>query len=278
MKRLFTAGFGLIVLAAAMPPALAADLPVEPYAKAPVVYIDPWSWNSVYVGLNGGYSFGRSITDPMFSRNSFFIFPSLLRVNNGFDVSGGLFGGQIGVNWQAGRFVFGFETDVQWTDQNGSSGVICATGICSPAAPVVESLTRRLNWFGTARARVGVTPIRPVLVYVTAGAAYGGVKSDVLVTGTTAGLPVAAALSDSVARVGWTVGAGVEARLGDRWTGKIEYLYVDIERTGIAALVTPIAATGGGVVATSFDSRFTDSIFRVGINYQLNPFANARHY
>jgi outer membrane immunogenic protein len=277
MKRFFTAGFGLMVLAAAIRPAPAADLPVEPFVKAPAVYIDPLSWNSVYIGANGGYSWGRSTTDVLFSRNSFFGFP-LVTVSNGFDLSGGLLGAQLGINWQRGWFVFGFETDIQWAGQNGSFSFICATGICNPTAPAAESLSQRLLWFGTARARVGVTPIRPVLLYVTGGAAYGAVKSDVLVTGAAAGVPTGATTSDSVARVGWTLGAGVEARLSDHWTGKIEYLYVDIERTGIAALVTPIAATGGGVVATSFDTRFTDSIFRVGINYQFNPFANARHY
>ncbi len=36
--------------------ALAADLPVRTYTKAPV-YVDPgYNWTGFYVGLNGGYS------------------------------------------------------------------------------------------------------------------------------------------------------------------------------------------------------------------------------
>ena len=40
--------------------ALAADLPVRTYTKAPV-YVDPgYNWSGFYVGGNVGYSWGRS--------------------------------------------------------------------------------------------------------------------------------------------------------------------------------------------------------------------------
>ena len=31
-------------------------------------------------------------------------------------MSGGLFGGTVGFNWQAGAWVFGFEADYAWAD------------------------------------------------------------------------------------------------------------------------------------------------------------------
>ena len=58
MKRVVTATIGLLAFAAA--PALAADLPVKapPMAPAPV-----WNWTGFYIGVNGGYSWGRSSRD-----------------------------------------------------------------------------------------------------------------------------------------------------------------------------------------------------------------------
>ena len=58
MKRVVTATIGLLAFAAA--PALAADLPVKapPMPPAPV-----WNWTGFYIGVNGGYSWGRSSRD-----------------------------------------------------------------------------------------------------------------------------------------------------------------------------------------------------------------------
>jgi len=37
--------------------------------------------------------------------------------------SGGLFGGEVGVNWQINQFVLGAEADFGWANINGSNGV-----------------------------------------------------------------------------------------------------------------------------------------------------------
>jgi outer membrane immunogenic protein len=273
MRKLVSTGIGLLVLAAAMVPAAAADLPIyrEPGSS---IYIDPWSWNGGYIGLNGGYSWGQSSTDAAFTRNSTV---ALFGTNNTFNLNGGLFGGQIGVNWQIGNFVAGFETDLQWTGQSGSVDFTCGTGACTAGSPVVGTVNEKLVWLGTFRTRLGVTPVRPIVVYVTGGAAYGVVQTDVLVSGSPGGVPMTAAFTDSVLRFGWTAGAGIEGRLYGNWTGRVEYLYVDLRKYGTGPLVTPIPALGGGGLNTSFDSRISDNIFRVGINYQLSPWVSARY-
>jgi outer membrane immunogenic protein len=80
-------------------------------------------------------------------------------------------------------------------------------------------------------------------------------------------VPVSAAFSNTTSRAGWTAGAGVEGRLGGGWTAKIEYLYVDLGNVPTGPFVTPIVALTGGPVAFTFNSRVTDHIARVGINY-----------
>jgi len=86
-----------------------------PHAAAPV----PFTWSGFYIGLNGGYGWGRSnwrdpATDPTL---------------RGFGLSGGVVGGQLGYNWQTGPFVLGLESDLDWTNLSGSrsDGGVCGT-------------------------------------------------------------------------------------------------------------------------------------------------------
>jgi hypothetical protein len=61
------------------------------------------------------------------------------------------------------------------------------------------------------------------------------------------------------------VGGGIEGRIADNWTGKIEYLYLDL---GAVTTIptTPLSAT----TAIAFSSRVTDSLLRVGVNYKFD--------
>src|SRR5437764_13299412 len=62
MKKLITAGIATAALALGAA-ASAADLPVRPVYKAPVMAPVAYNWTGFYVGLNLGYSWGRSRTD-----------------------------------------------------------------------------------------------------------------------------------------------------------------------------------------------------------------------
>jgi len=103
MKRFLLAGVMLAALGGA---ASAADLAVKaPYAPP----VPLWSWTGFYVGINGGYSSGaddytQSIVigpPPVTTIASF--------SNNTINPRGGLFGGQIGFNYQTGPVVLGVE-------------------------------------------------------------------------------------------------------------------------------------------------------------------------
>jgi len=58
MKRFILTACAGLLAAAVVTPSLAADLP-RPAYKAPI-YVAPFSWSGFYVGINGGYGFGRS--------------------------------------------------------------------------------------------------------------------------------------------------------------------------------------------------------------------------
>jgi outer membrane immunogenic protein len=251
--------------------ASAADLPVKAPPPAPVM-APVWNWTGFYIGVNGGYSWGRSSRDLNFF-NPLNGVTLATGTGGGRDLNGGVFGGQLGYNWQTANWVFGIETDAQWTGQKGSTTVLCAVAGCFPTAVaagtgVSAGITDKLEWFGTFRGRGGVLVTPSVLLYATGGLAYGSVKTDLGLAGFTAtGIPVAVGGSVSSDKFGWTVGAGIEAMFAGNWSGKIEYLYVDFGSIS-NSVVLPTAA--GFPLGANVSSRVTDSIIRGGISYHFS--------
>src|SRR6202158_2011747 len=120
MRRLLFATAGLLALAGLTGSACAADMGRPVYKAPPQVYIAPvYNWTGFYIGANGGYGWGST---------------NWSALGSNFDVKGGLFGGQVGYNWQFGQFVYGLEADVDWTDIHGNSlvngAVGCAVNVC----------------------------------------------------------------------------------------------------------------------------------------------------
>ena len=146
---------GSIAAVAMITSATAADLPRKAPAPAPVM-APVWNWTGFYVGVNGGYSWGRSSRDLNFFNplNGVIIASG---TGGGRDLNGGLFGGQLGYNWQTANWVFGIETDAQWTGQKGSTTVLCPVAGCFPTAVaagtgVGAALSDKLEWFGSSEA------------------------------------------------------------------------------------------------------------------------------
>jgi outer membrane immunogenic protein len=227
--------------------ASAADLPVKapPMVAAPV----PFSWTGFYVGGNVGYSWGRSSSDAIL--NGLPIFSSSVNVD------GVIGGGQIGYNWQTGNFVLGLETDIQASGQSGNATVSWTIPVAgAPGIPVTEPYTAKLTYFGTVRGRVGYAVDR-WLLYATGGWAYGHETQN----GSATAAGVTSSFSYSTDRSGWTLGGGVEMALNRNWSWKAEYLYIDLGTWNL----TVINALGTATTAT----KFTDNIFRLGVNYRF---------
>jgi outer membrane immunogenic protein len=253
MKKILAGAAALLGTAVS---AQAADMAVKaPYLKAPVAMV--YDWTGFYIGVNAGVGIGRDYT-----RLAIPAGPSFEASYLG--PQGGLGGGQIGYNYQTsssffgGPLVFGVEADIQGTGMRDT--FTCGLGCPGPLA-TSSVFNQRLDWFGTARGRVGIAT-GPVLSYVTAGFAYGNVKTTLTETvGAAAGV-----FSTSQTKGGWTIGSGVEASLGGNWTGKIEYLYVNLgDRLDLFTL-------NGAPQALSTDIR--ENIFRVGLNYRINGRGN----
>jgi outer membrane immunogenic protein len=265
MKKLWLGNVALLALAIA--PATAADLKPRPMlTKAPVM-APIYNWSGFYLGLNGGYSWGRSSTD--------FTVTGVTVGSVSQDLNGWLGGGQIGYNWQVQTFVIGVEADIQATGQKGTfdfaTPTVCPTITIRPLPCVTGngSVEQKLPWFGTLRARLGVTPAPTWLLYATGGLAYGEVETNATFTAATAfpGGPVIASVStaanSNTTRVGWTIGAGAEWAISGPWTAKLEYLFMDLGTVNNSF-------TGlGPFTLVSTSSRVTDNVFRAGVNYRF---------
>jgi outer membrane immunogenic protein len=221
MRKVFFAGVAACALGAT--PGMTADAPVRPpITKAPASAAPLFDWNGFYLGAVGGYGWGRSTHgDPAGG------------ANGGFDANGWLFGGTAGYNWQAGRIVFGVEGDLALASLDGSG---------TSAAGAISS---NLNWLGTGRVRAGYAE-DAYLFYVTGGAAVGKFEA------------AGGGFSGSDTRLGWTVGAGFEAKIAQNWTAKLEYLYVDLgDKNTYSNATGPVSTT------------LTSHIVRVGLNYRF---------
>lgn len=270
-KKLFPASATLAALALGGQ-ALAADLP----AKAPPP--PSWSWAGFYVGGNVGYSWGRSHTNVAVFNDT--LNSLLFAATRSFDMNGVIGGGQIGYNWQDGYWVWGIEADIQGSGQDGRTSFECAVAICNPRADVSPSnvvfttLRQRLAWFGTVRARLGTTWTPTVFGYVTGGIAYGQIDSNGAIAGfTLGGSPTTSAFKSGNTNVGWTAGAGIEGRLSGNWTGKIEYLYMDLSSASFTA-INPLTAPP---LRANANSHIKDNILRVGLNYKFDSAARAAY-
>jgi outer membrane immunogenic protein len=247
MKKIFLATTAFVLLTAAS--AGAADMSVRPMYTPPPAPV--YSWTGIYWGGNVGYSWGQSKNDAALGFG--------ITATESQDIDGVIGGVQTGYNYQFGTWVFGLEVDIQASGQKGGS-TFQAAGL--PTATLITD--HKLDWFGTARPRLGVLATPNLLLYGTGGVAFGQVKDSF--TAAIAGVGTVATANIDDVKAGWTAGAGIEGAFGGGWSAKVEYLYVDLGKLQ-QTLTLPLAG-----FTTTFNSRVTDNIVRVGLNYKWGPY------
>jgi opacity protein-like surface antigen/outer membrane receptor protein involved in Fe transport len=240
--------------------------------KAPAEAI--WTWTGFYIGANAGKSFGHSQTDALFT-NATTGAPLFATAPSNDGIKGGIGGIQAGFNWQLGTWLAGIEADAQGTAQQAHPTFTCPAAICNPAgtgAPLSVDRSQKMDWFGTIRGRLGVTVTPDVVAYVTGGLAaavishYGWINPDADLAGTPVVDGASANILGRATRFGTAVGGGVEARLIGNWTGKLEYLHLNIGSVPVAGINTATTTP----VGVELRSRITDDIVRVGLNYKFD--------
>lgn len=193
MKKFVLGALGSLLFCST---AMAADMGAPAY-----------DWTGFSVGIEAGYGFGNTHhynppgdTGPL-------------------AIQGFLGGLNIGYNHQVDNLVFGITSDFMLSGIAGSHGPAvfnpgpnsfsCGSGPCKT----------NVNWLNTTNLRLGLAADR-FLPFVSGGLAIAGVDATIPNDPTlTAGNRV---------QVGWNIGGGVEMALDDKWTGTLEYKYVDL--------------------------------------------------
>jgi outer membrane immunogenic protein len=293
MNKLATA---ITVIALIGTPAFAADMAVKMPVKAPPISVPPpCIWCGFYVGLNAGYGWsGSTSVNSIATVESVavFLLPAVAAAAAAAATSpipvgnrdGFIGGGQIGYNFQAGQFVGGVETDMQWLSGRGTGTV--ATAVVPSGFPPGEfvnatlTASNQVDWLGTLRGRIGLAVAPNYLLYGTGGLAYGGVSSRTSISeniggiGTNGVFPALGSLSQT--RTGWAAGAGAEWMFIGNWSAKLEYLHYDL---GSASYGTPVnnfsvppvlAGVPLYTLGQTSSTSFRGDIVRAGLNYQFH--------
>lgn len=266
-------------------------MPAKTYTKAPVTVDRSYNWSGFYIGGNVGAAIDRStasiaatspttcvvtIAGACLPNNPFVNNLPALANSTGFNQTALTGGFQAGYNRQFGKFVAGIETDFNFTGGNVSS-TINATGPFIAPAFFPETISHKLDWFGTVRGRLGITPADRLLLYATGGLAYGRVASSTNLTFSTPGIFFPFAGSASTINTGWTVGGGGEWAFADHWSAKLEYLYVDL---GTMSYLSGDGNPFGRATPSFFQTDVTtrEHIVRAGVNYKFDPRAIVAKY
>lgn len=223
-------------------------------------------WTGPYLGVNIGSGSGGGDTDftPLPDAATFV---SLAPTTLDTDPSGVIFGVQAGYNFAgAGDWVWGIEGDLQSSDVSGDVTVTPITqddGTPFSGAGFLYA-EQDTEWFATLRGRLGYTVTPNLVLYGTAGLAWGDV-SYAAVTDFRPDGPNFYPAEVSETQTGWAAGGGLDWRLGGgKWSARAEYLYYDLGDASQTANASPVASPPYQV---AYDWETSQHTFRIGLNY-----------
>lgn len=182
--------------------ASAADIYQAPPPMAAPIYspTTAYNWTGLYLGVQGGYDWNQSAASD----------GSTAAINGGI---AGIYGGY---NWQTNsNWVFGVDASINYDWARGP--------VSAPPAPAGNF--GEVDWKGFFRGRLGYAWDR-FLIYGTAGGSVASLKN----VGTNP-------TSTNPAKLGWTVGGGLEWAMTNNVTARLDYAYANY---GTYAYTSPI--------------------------------------
>ena len=234
--------------------AYGADLPVEEFdARA------TYDWTGYYTGAQLDYQAGQS----RWSETRFGAIGNagVFDVGKGYDFSSGTGSYAIGFQGRydymdASHHVFGVEGDIWFPNTVSGNQTFTTAGLGS------ATYSETVQFSGTLRARLGYAA-GDWLFYLTGGFAWSFDQfARTQISGAPAASNVAAGTGESqslVPRYGGAIGAGADVALNDKWSARVEYLFIDYASRDAAF---PAAAE-------HFDSSLALQTIRVGLDYKL---------
>jgi opacity protein-like surface antigen len=241
MCGLLRASACAIVMLATPVGAMAADLAPVPAPVAPPA----WSWTGLYAGVHLASGWGldnwRNGTGPL---AVFPISDPFLGAGVG---NGAVGGGQVGLNYQTGPWVFGAEVAFGFADINTITS--CGRGFFT--------CTVNVDALGTATGRLGFA-FDQFLIYAKGGVAADQVHEQmVLLSGITNNT-----FTGSATRWGWTAGTGLEFAFNPALSAFAEYDFLDFGTRGVG-----VVDQNGNASSVAVSEHV--HLVKLGLNYKL---------
>ncbi|MBL7481187.1 outer membrane protein [Legionella bononiensis] len=258
------------------------------------VFEEPSGWTGFYIGANAGYLWSASnvirnlgiasYENPAFNPFSRLMSESIAylgthEIYNSLDSFIG--GGQIGYNAQIlDKLVIGIDADLDAISPTSSTTNFISTATTPLMVGVTHtaniSLTKKLDYLGLVKGRLGYLLNPNVLVYGAGAFAYGGATLNTTyeVTNTQANFtPMSGYASIHDVLGGWAGGGGAEWLITPCWSVKAEYIYYNLGPTHSYLTLTQNVALNPpeAFAAASVKSKaeFTGNVLRVGVNYHF---------
>lgn len=251
-----TSSWALLAVAAS-----AADLPA--LTKVPPATAQ--SWAGFYLGVHGGYGWGRNDISVRVAVDN-----HISPINS----AGAVYGGHAGYNWQFGRAVAGVEIDFSAT---GISGSVSRSGFVPNQFTFDHTRTDRVKYLGTARGRLGWSATDNLLIFGTAGVAWERFETsfdqrsvsavNAFQNGTRSG-------TTPFDGFGWVAGVGAEAKLpGSNWIGRLEYLHYDFGQ--VEEVSSRVSTFPNFLPFAERAGRQSYDVVRAGLSYKFGTLAAA---
>jgi outer membrane immunogenic protein len=224
------------ILAAMAMPAMAADLPLR---KAPPYAAPAFNWTGCYVGVHVG---AGGMHDYWTGEHG----------------NGGLAGGQIGCNYQAGMLVVGIEGEGFWSGIKTNF----ETNFVIPPFGAVTYETKNKYDYDVAL-RLGIALDR-TLIYGKIGWVWGQFDFR-FYDNNPGGVPYTHTGSSGLS--GLLLGLGAEHALGGNWSVKFEYNYLNFAARSVA--FTHCFLPGACFHELNESQSAEKHIVKLGINYQF---------
>jgi outer membrane immunogenic protein len=213
----------------------------------------PASWTGIYVGAHVGHAW----TDVDWGLGYTGITANDLPGTFGFNHDGVIAGGQLGLQFQSGKWVFG--TELALSGGHSASRIDDVQLFFDNAVGTLET---KVDWMVLATARLGYASDK-WLAYVKGG--YAGAMISV---SSDDNVPPDWGFQDRRLHHGWTLGGGVEYKILSGVTLGVEYNYIKLNADFSAPVVELPNGAQEGTSASSIDTESHSVTAR--INFLLN--------
>ncbi len=256
-KYSLMASVAAVVFAA---PAFAADLPTK---AMPMVAPPVSTWTGFYIGVNGGYGWGKdNFDDPVALSFALLDGRTAPATINGLSPKGGVFGGHAGYNWQSGSWVGGLEADLDGADIKATNSLSFSS---IDGTTFSQSNSTKFDTLATLRARLGLLIVPDVLIYGTAGGAAAHTENSAFAN---PGFSDPVTFTSGQNQFGWSGGGGIEGKLTalglSNVTLRVEYLHY-----GFLNASTPFASTVDLTNGFTLSHKSSIDVVRGGLTWQF---------